>query len=138
MNNHALHEDGQMADQLNRARKELSILYDASNAMRTTLELNHILYIILTGVTAHTGLGFNRAILFLMNKKERVLEGKMVIGPESGEEAKKIWKYIEQENHDLEDLISVHKSAESHPSALNKEIQNLRIPLNEDGGLLAA
>lgn len=71
-----------LLEQLNRAHRELSVLYEVSNAMRTTLELNHILYIILTGVTAHTGLGFNRALLFLLNTKERCLEPKMAIGPE--------------------------------------------------------
>ena len=50
--------------ELEKAKRELAILYEVSNAMRLTLELDHILYIILTGVTSHTGLGFNRAILF--------------------------------------------------------------------------
>src|SRR3989338_7506104 len=113
-------------------------MYDISNAMRTTLELNHVLYIILTSVTAHTGLGFNRAVLFLVNNKERVLEGKMVIGPESGEEAAKIWRYIEQENHDLDDLISAYKIAENTEPLLSKQIKQLKIPLNTDGGLLAS
>ena len=71
--------DQTVSEKLTRTQKELEILYDISNAMRTTLELNHILYIILTGVTSHAGLGFNRAVLFLVNKKERVLEGKMRI-----------------------------------------------------------
>ena len=137
MNDPTIHENGINA-QLSRAQKELSILYDISNAMRTTLELDHILFIILTGVTAHTGLGFNRASLFLVKNKERILEGKMVIGPESGEEAAKIWKYIEKENHDLEDLIAAQKNAESQPSTLNKEIRQFKIPLTQDGGLLAS
>src|SRR3990172_7123216 len=70
---------------LGRASRDLAVLYEISNAMRTTLDLDHILYIILTCVTAHTGLGFNRAILFLVNSKERCLEPQMAICPESGE-----------------------------------------------------
>ncbi|MFA5059026.1 MAG: diguanylate cyclase [Candidatus Omnitrophota bacterium] len=129
-----------LQEDLMSARKELSILYDVSNAMRTTLELNHILYIILTGVTSHAGLGFNRAILFLANKKERILEGKMVIGPESGEDANKIWKSIEAENKDMDDLISVYQSSkQAIESRFNQEIKKLKIPLNmETGGLLAS
>ena len=102
-----------LQEQLNQAREELAILYDISTAMRTTLDLNHILYIILTGVTSHTGLGFNRAVLFLVNKKERVFEGKMTIAPESGEDAARIWKHIERENQDLEDLISAYESSQN-------------------------
>ena len=60
-------ENEQLQQELERTRRDLSVLYEISHAMRTTLELQHILYIILTGVTAHTGLGFNRAILFLVN-----------------------------------------------------------------------
>ncbi len=124
---------------LEQARKELTLLYDISNALRSTLELDHILYTILTCVTSHVGLGFNRAVLFLVNKNKRVLEGKMGIGPESGEEADKIWKYIEHSNKQLDDLIAVYKeSKEIFDCALNKQISKIEIPLNpEDGGLLA-
>ena len=50
-----------------KAKSELWLLYEISNAMRTTLELEEILYIILTAVTSHEGLGFNRAMLFLVS-----------------------------------------------------------------------
>lgn len=138
MSNPIVKDDHNLKEKLNRAQKELEILYDVSNAMRTTLELNHILYIILTGVTSHAGLGFNRAVLFLVNKKERVLEGKMTIGPESGEDAAKIWKYIEKENQDLEDLIAAYKTSQNPSTLLLQQIQSLKIPLNvDDGGVLA-
>ena len=70
----------QIAREFEKAKAELWLLYEISNAMRTTLELEQILYIILTAVTSHEGLGFNRAMLFLVNKKDGVLEGKMGIG----------------------------------------------------------
>jgi len=127
-----------LQEQLSQTREELAILYDISSAMRTTLELNQILYIILTGVTAHTGLGFNRAILFLVNKKDRTLDGKMAIAPESGEDAAKIWRHIENENQDFEDLISAYKSSQDKTVTLAHQIQRLKIPLNSaEGGLLA-
>ena len=87
--------------ELERTKSELAILYEISNAMRTTLKLDEILYIILTGVTAHTGLGFNRAVLFLINEKEKLAEGKMAIGLETGEEANRVWKYVESEKMDM-------------------------------------
>src|SRR4030042_4524408 len=96
-------------NELERTKSELAILYEISNAMRTTLKLDEILYIILTGVTAHTGLGFNRAVLFLVNEKENLIEGKMALGPENGEEANRVWKYVEQEKMDLEDMINAYK-----------------------------
>jgi len=117
---------------IEKTRNELAILYEISNAMRTTLKLDEILYIILTGVTAHTGLGFNRAILFLINEKDKLLEGKMAIGPETGEEANRIWKQIEQEKMGLDDLISVFKfSNTAVESEFNKRVRRLKIPLQE-------
>ena len=126
-------------EELERTKTELSILYEISNAMRTTLKLDEILYIILTGVTAHIGLGFNRAILFLVNEKEGLIEGKMGIGPETGEEANRIWTQIEQNKMDLDDLINVYKvSNNALESGFNQQVKHLKITLKEkNGGLLA-
>ena len=125
--------------QLHQAQKELSVLYDISNAMRTTLELNHIMYIILTGVTSHAGLGFNRAILFLVNRQDRCLEAQMAIGPESGEHADQIWTYIKESDQKLEDLIADDKLPQlQNSSTLYEAIKNLKIPLyTGEGSLLA-
>lgn len=122
---------------IDRAQRELSVLYEISNAMRTTLELNRVLYIILTGVTSHFGLGFNRAILFLVNQQERCLEPKIAIGPESGEDAQKIWDYVSRSNQHLEDLIHEDKVHNTHHSSLYLSVKELKIPLMNDGSLLS-
>ena len=115
---------------IKKTRNELAILYEISNAMRTTLKLDEILYIILTGVTAHIGLGFNRAVLFLVNEKDKLLEGKMAIGPKTGEEANRIWKQIEKEEMGLDDLISVFQFSNSAvESEFNKSVRRVKIPL---------
>ena len=125
--------------ELERTKVELGILYEVSNAMRTTLKLDEILYIILTGVTAHTGLGFNRALLFLVNEKDGLIEGRMGIGPESGEEANRIWSQIKQEKMGLDDLIDAHKiSNNSVDSAFNRQVRHLKFPLHENSGSLLA
>jgi diguanylate cyclase (GGDEF)-like protein len=125
--------------ELERTKIELGILYEISNAMRTTLKLDEILYIILTGVTAHIGLGFNRAILFLVNEKENIIEGKMGIGPETGEEANRIWTQIEQEKMNLDELINAYKISNNViESGFNQQVRHLKLPLKEQsGGLLA-
>jgi diguanylate cyclase (GGDEF)-like protein len=118
--------------ELERTKAELSILYEISNAMRTTLRLDEILYIILTGVTAHAALGFNRALLFLVNDHDGIIEGKMGIGPETGEEANRIWTQIEQEKMDLDDLINAYKFSKNVlESGFNRQVQYLRIPLQD-------
>lgn len=116
--------------ELDRTKTELGILYEISNAMRTTLKLDEILYIILTGVTAHIGLGFNRAMLFLVNDKEKIIEGKMGIGPESGEEANAAWTKIETEKMDLEDLIAAFKNSSAIlESSFNLQVKDLKVSM---------
>ena len=139
MNNRTTDHKETMERHLRQVQRELRILYSVSNALRTTLELNHILYIILTGVTSHSGLGFNRAVLFLPSKDKRQLECKMVIGPESGERAQEIWQYFERENPEMEELISTEKvNRITHQAPLYHALKDLRIPLEkEKAGLLA-
>jgi len=116
---------------LGRASRDLAVLYEISNAMRTTLDLDHILYIILTCVTAHTGLGFNRGILFLINQKERCLEPQMAIGPDSGEHAQKIWQYISDVKPHLEDLIKEENvTSNIQRSSLLQAVKALKISLD--------
>jgi len=127
-----MEEITKVKQELERTKTELGILYEISNAMRTTLKLEEILYIILTGVTAHIGLGFNRALLFLINEKDGLIEGKMGIGPETGEEANRIWSQIEGEKMDLEDLINAYKTS-NHvlESGFNRQVQQLKFSLQE-------
>lgn len=132
MDETTVHNIDDLDNQLNRAKRELSVLYDISHAMRTTLELDHIMYIILTGVTSHTGLGFNRAILFLVSPNKSELEAKMAIAPESREHAGQIWSYIKESNQDLEDLIAHEKlTAIQKTSTLYKSIKKFKISLSD-------
>ncbi|MCM8791728.1 MAG: sensor domain-containing diguanylate cyclase [Candidatus Omnitrophica bacterium] len=125
-------ENERLKEELARTHAELAILYEISNAMRTTLKLDEILYIILTGVTAHVGLGFNRAMIFLVNEKEGLIEGKMGIGPDTGEEANKIWTKIQQEQMDLDDLIAVFKTSEKIPdSKFNQSVKSIKINIKD-------
>jgi diguanylate cyclase (GGDEF)-like protein len=130
-----------LKQELERTKMELGILHEISNAMRTTLKLDEILYIILTGVTAHIGLGFNRAILFLINEKDGLIEGKMGIGPENGEEANRAWTRIETEQMDLEDLIDAYKTSSNGTgngteSGFSKQVRHLKVSLQDKDSLL--
>jgi len=128
-----MEEIDKLKKETERTKAELAILYEVSNAMRTTLKLDEILYIILTGVTAHTGLSFNRALLFLVNEKEKLIEGRMAIGPESGEEANRIWSNIEHEKMGLEELISAYKDSKNiSESGFNRQVQRIVIPLKQN------
>lgn len=132
-----MEELNKLKEELDKTKAELGILYEISNAMRSTLKLDEILYIILTGVTAHVGLGFNRATLFLVNESDGIIEGKMGIGPDTGEEANKIWTHIEKEEMDLDDLISAYKTSDKmFESQFNQQVKHIKILIRDDNGSL--
>ena len=122
--------------ELEKAKSELNIFYEISNAMRTTLKLEEILYIILTGVTCHHGLGFNRAALFLVDEDKKIIEGKMGIGPDTGEEAAKIWEEIERKKLTLEDLIENFKTKRFRKSKWHNLICSIKLELSKSAGLI--
>ncbi len=134
----SIQHDKKLQEDLERARAELTMFYEISNAMRTTLKLDEVLFIVLTAVTSHEGLGFNRAMLFLLNEKENTLEGKMGIGPQSGEEANRIWTHIAAKKMDLDDFIQAYHQLETQVDAvLNNTVRNIKIPLKDYGGVIA-
>lgn len=126
--------------QLSKARQELSILYEISNAMHKTLALDEILFIILTGVTSHTGLGFNRAMLLLWDSQANLLEGRIGIGPDNGDEAKRIWSLIDEQKMGLDDLINsyVETGVTLKNSRFSHQVRSLHVSTKEpDGGILS-
>lgn len=133
-----MEKEKDLRQDLERLEWEFAMLYEVSNAMRTTLKLDQVFYIILTALTAHEGLGFNRAMLFLVNDKENVLEGVMGIGPHSADEAGKIWHAISQSKMTLDDFIAAYDTFKRDPeSKLNSIVKGIKIPLKEDMGILA-
>jgi len=125
--------------ELQKTKSELWFLYEISNAMRTTLNLPEVLYVILSAVTSHEGLGFNRAMLFLVNKSRSALEGVMAIGSTNAQDAYAIWKKIEEEKLSLERIVDMFHRIDSHvvKAPLNNIVKKIRLPLNENSGILA-
>src|SRR3989338_8407816 len=131
-------KEKELKQELEQLNWEFSLLYEISNAIRTTLKLDQILYIILTALTSHEGMGFNRAMLFLVNDKEGVLEGVMGIGPHTAEEAGKIWHALSEAQMTLDDFIASYDTFKKDPeSKLNSIVKGIKIPLREDMGILA-
>jgi len=97
-----------------RPNQSFWFLYEISIAMRTTLNLPEVLYVILSAVTSHEGLGFNRAMLFLVNKTRSALEGVMAIGSTNAQDAYAIWKKIEEEKLSLERIVDMFHRIDSH------------------------
>lgn len=124
-----------LAELLRKAEAEMTMLYEIGNALRTTLDFEETLYIILTGITAHVGLGFNRAAIFLIDAKHHILQGWMGLGPSSVEEAQRIWDEIQKKQLTLNDLIANHRQSNTlKHSSFHQTVRSLRIPLTERAG----
>jgi len=126
-----------LENNLKKKISELSIICEVGNALRSTLNLEEILQVILIGVTAGQGLGFNRAFLLLLNEGENVLEGKIAMGPSNPEEAKRIWEDLSSRKQSLEEILNWHKDTLGKKDILvNHTVKKLRIPHSDQKNFL--
>jgi len=118
--------------------QELSILYDIGTAMSMTLNLDRLLRIILTAATmGGSGLGFNRALLFLTNERTNTLQGMMGVGPSNWEEAGRAWNEVLARHKSLMEWIQTGELFENKDSALNDLARGIRVPLDSNGGVMS-
>jgi diguanylate cyclase (GGDEF)-like protein len=105
-----------------------------TRALLETLDPARILYVILSGITAGDGLGFNRAFLLLADEGDRALRGHLAIGPETRGEASRIWEAMEAERFDLARVMSHYDEFRADPQAsrLVRLIENLSVSLPVD------
>lgn len=119
--------------ELVRRNQELSRLFFISSAMGGTLELDRLLRMVLTAVTMSDGLGFNRAILFLVDEKKNILKGAMGVGPASHEEAWQIWQRLSLEKKTLSDIIhEIETGPLRKDSFFDRLSLGMEIPLTEE------
>ena len=127
----------QLAEENIKKATELSILHEIGSALATTLDMDRLLHIILTGVTIGGGLGFNRAILFLVDEKENVLKGVLGVGPDSGEEALLMWNRHPSSGSLRDRILSDDDMVIHKDSSINKLTMSLRVPINGGTSVLA-
>lgn len=122
-----------MEKELLRKNDELQRLLFISSAMRGTLELDRLLRMVLTAVTMGDGLGFNRAMLFLVDEKRGILKGAMGVGPSSYEEAWQIWAHLSMEHKDIFEIIEeIAQGPLRKDSFMDRLCCGIEISLEED------
>jgi len=131
-----MQEIERLKKELEKIQSQFYIFYELTQVMRSSLHLDELVYIILTGLTAHHGLGFNRALLFLVNESKNLIEGFMGVGPMDREEANKIWKAIEAQKMDLYALIKAYQRIKDHPTKFMEFTRALKFPLTKEAGLI--
>ncbi len=127
-----------LAEESRSRASELAILYDIATAMGTTLNLDRLLRIILTAATmGGAGLGFNRAILLLVNERSNTLQGMMGVGPSSWEEAGRVWSEVAGRHKSLLEWIQSGEIFRHHDTEFNSLARSIRVPLSPEEGVLA-
>lgn len=119
--------------ELLRRHSELNKLLFISSAMRGTLELKKLLKMVLTAVTMGDGLGFNRAMLFLLDESTKELKGAIGVGPASHEEAWRVWSELSMKQKSLSDILSdIETSDIEQESYVDKLCKSQSIPLSKE------
>jgi len=131
------YETSQLAWENEKRVRELTILWELSKALLTTINFDHIIEMTLTAITIGAGLGFNRAMLFMVNEKNRSLEGTMAVGPDNAEEAGRIWRYLSQQKGTLSDLVGQIHLPPEKDSTLNTIVRGIEIPLELEDCILS-
>ena len=118
--------------------RERTLLYEISQAVQAATKLEHRLWLLLTGITLGEGGGFNRAILFQLDERQSRLSGAMGLGPDSPEDAGRIWS--ELKTHAGEEFHWVVSQADwdqyKH-SAFHRLVTGLEFPFRPQDNLLA-
>jgi len=111
---------------------ELTILYEVSRALQTTLDEEKALYTILAGVTAGRGLGFNRALILLVDSEEKYLQGRLATGPSSLEEAAAAWLELRENHQTLGDqLRALNETGFRKDWQVNRIVGRIQVLLEE-------
>jgi len=106
----------------------LIIVSIITEALREANSLREMIKILLTGVTANQGYGFNRAFFFLFNEEKKILEGFEATGPTSNENAAQTWQ--ELSNTPFSQIIKASIENDSN-TQLRKDIENLELSISD-------
>ncbi len=99
--------------------------------MFASFDAHGLAHAILTYVTAGSGLGFNRAVLFVPDGHETELTAALAIGPATSEEAHATWARLASEHRTLVELLQKAGSRDAK-SGLSKLVEGLSIPLTPE------
>ena len=126
---------GSMLSFLNSKTSEIKFLREVSLVLQTSIDLDEVLSIAMTAITAGKGFGMNRAFLLMTDKERRNIKGYLGVGPKDSDEARRTWDDIGRSNFTLKELAKNFQK-----SGLNSEkvkfhdiLGRLTVPLADHG-----
>ncbi|MBN2012187.1 response regulator [candidate division KSB1 bacterium] len=115
-----------------RKQYELDMLSQISHFMHGTMQLEQLLHLTLTAITAGCALGFSRAMIFLINEKAGLLECRMGVGPANHQQALQIWGELSKERISLPAFLRKYGLNHQGPrDYFNEIVRQIKLPLND-------
>ena len=119
------------------APREMVLLSIISQSFFQPFSLEDNLLVILTALTSGSGVGFNRAMLFL--KQGDRLKGEMWLGPRSAEEAGDIWEVLSTPGIGYVEIIEHNRALVSkNEDTLSRRLKGLVFAADEETALIPA
>ncbi len=119
-------------NQAARQLDELTILYQFSNTMLSTLRLNKLTHLILTALTSGRTKLFERAMLFLRNEKTGMLQGMLGVTQETADGLKVVGEDPLSSRWDMDDAAI----AGQRESAFSNHVRLTRIESSMDCAMI--
>jgi len=122
-----------MGSFLNSKTREIRFLHELSLVLQTSLDLDEVLSVALTAITAGKGFGMNRAFLLMIDKERQYLKGYLGIGPRNYEEAWQIWQEIDHNKASLTAMARnfLENKLSSERAKFHDILDRISVPLGD-------
>lgn len=120
---------------------EMRFLHELGSVLQSSVDLDEVLSVALTAITAGKGFGMNRAFLLLYDREAGILRGHLGIGPANWDEAGHVWGEIVQSDLNLQAMSQNFRQNKlsSERAKFHDLLEKLSIPIaNEDHILIKA
>lgn len=123
---------------LNNKTLEVRFLHELGSVLQSSVDLEEVLSVALTAITAGKGFGMNRAFLLLTDREHHMLKGYLAIGPRNYEEASQVWDEIASNDLDLQTLAQNFRTNKlsSERAKFHDVLERLSVPLAAEDHIL--
>lgn len=117
---------------------QVRFLHELGSVLQSSVDIDEVLSVALTAITAGKGFGMNRAFLLLTDKERMILKGHLAIGPRHLEEASQVWGEISLNDMDLKTLAQNFRTNKltSERAKFHDILEQLTVELSNSENLL--
>jgi len=117
---------------------EIRFLHELGSVLQSSVDLEEVLSVALTAITAGQGFGMNRAFLLMLNHDLDQLQGYLAIGPRNYEEAHQVWDEIAHNDMDLQTLAQSFRANKltAERAKFHDILEQISVPLSNTSHIL--